>query len=338
MAGAIVIVGPEESGIESGMVTPSIPLSGSIKQGSLACVEVLGRSVLGRTVEELAGAGLDSICVFAKGAFTSAVIGEEKVEFHSTVDVWQDVTKKLSSLKEDGVEVILVVRLGAYMEFDAGEFIQFHSAAGEAVTRAYDDQGALDLWVISSRRMPDESPALDFLWKTKAAYYPVRGYVNRLENPRDIRRLIGDGLASRCQFRPMGFEIRPGVWMAQGAQVDKGARIVAPAFIGRGAKIADQCLVTRASNIESNSYIDYGTVVENSSVLSNTYVGIGLELSHSIVDGNRLLNLEHEVMLRIADPVVLRAVRESKDRGESGRRMLLGFERGDAATSSVSKS
>ena len=46
--------------------------------------------------------------------------------------------------------------------------------------------------------------------------------------------------------------------------------------------------------------------MEDSSVLSNTYVGIGLDLSHSIVDGRNLLNLQHNVSLEITDPVVMR--------------------------------
>ena len=96
--------------------------------------------------------------------------------------------------------------------------------------------------------------------------------------------------------------------------MERSARIVAPAFIGRNCKVGDQCLITRGSNIESNSEVDYGTVVEDSSVLSNTYVGIGLDLSHSIVDGDNLLNLQHEVTLKITDPVVLRHVRSSKFR------------------------
>jgi NDP-sugar pyrophosphorylase family protein len=88
--------------------------------------------------------------------------------------------------------------------------------------------------------------------------------------------------------------------------VHRDSRIVAPAFIGRGARIGEQCLITRCSNIESNCQIDYGTVVEDSSILSNSYVGIGLDLSHSIVDGNNLMNLERGVTLEIADPCVIR--------------------------------
>jgi hypothetical protein len=35
-------------------------------------------------------------------------------------------------------------------------------------------------------------------------------------------------------------------------------------------------------------------------------VGIGLDLAHSVVDGQSLVNLHHGVMLKIGDPVVMR--------------------------------
>ena len=65
-------------------------------------------------------------------------------------------------------------------------------------------------------------------------------------------------------------------------------------------------MITRCSNVEMNSYVDFGTAVEDSSILSDTYVGIGLDLSHSVVDGGDVLNLQHHVHLHITDPVVMR--------------------------------
>ena len=94
--------------------------------------------------------------------------------------------------------------------------------------------------------------------------------------------------------------------MGEGVHVEKGARIVAPAFIGTGVTISEQCLVTRCSNVERNSYVDYGTAIEDTSVLPSTYVGIGLDVSHSIVDGGSLLNLDRGVALKIGDPSVIR--------------------------------
>ena len=40
--------------------------------------------------------------------------------------------------------------------------------------------------------------------------------------------------------------------------------------------------------------------------MPNSYVGIGLDLAHSVVDGQTLTNLHHGVMLKIGDPVVMR--------------------------------
>ena len=71
-------------------------------------------------------------------------------------------------------------------------------------------------------------------------------------------------------------------------------------------KIGDECLITRGSNVESDSEVDYGTTIEDSSILSNTYVGIGLDLSHSVAQGGTLLNLQHDVLLQISDPAVMR--------------------------------
>lgn len=99
--------------------------------------------------------------------------------------------------------------------------------------------------------------------------------------------------------------------MAEGAQVERGARIVAPAFLGRDVKVSEQCLITRCSSIERNCQIDYGTVVEDSSILSGTYVGIGLDLSQCIADGTCLVNLNREVALEIKDPVVMRLIRQN---------------------------
>jgi hypothetical protein len=56
-------------------------------------------------------------------------------------------------------------------------------------------------------------------------------------------------------------------------------------------------------------------VVEDSSVLSNSYVGIGLDVAHSIVDGNNLLNLERDVTLEISDPCVMRQNRVPRQAG-----------------------
>jgi hypothetical protein len=302
--------------------------------GCLACVELLGRTVLGRTIEELLRGRIDSVAVIASSPFASAVIGHEQVGFFAAQDVWHKASEKAEAFN---AEAVVVVRLGAYLEFDPADLLQFHRDQGKAVTRAWSDDGSLDVWVIDPEILGQNDSLVSCLESEDPARYFVPGYVNRLESARDLRQLISDGLGSRCHFRPQGTEIRPGIWLGQGAEVERTARLVAPVYIGRASKIADQCLITRGSNVESNVKVDYGTVIEDSTVLSNTYVGIGLDLSHSIVDGDNLLHLQHGVSLKISDPVVLRPIRDHRVRSGVDGSFLASLKVRDVAMPSMPK-
>jgi hypothetical protein len=66
-------------------------------------------------------------------------------------------------------------------------------------------------------------------------------------------------------------------------------------------------------------------------------VGIGLDLSHSIVDGDNLLNLQHGVVLKISDPVVLRQRRDNRVRSGTDGSFFANLELRDMAMSSAPK-
>jgi NDP-sugar pyrophosphorylase family protein len=269
----------------------------------------LGRSVVERLIDELQHAGVEKISVYrgiSEAPSRADTHSASPIEFCSAETAWHGAVQRLATCKDSGAEAIVVARVDGYVDFDLKNALQFHREQGQVVTRAVDDEGPLDLWIIDPACIRDGADVLSTQSKVEPARYFVRGYINRLKHPGDLRRLAVDGLTSRCGLRPQGAESRPGVWMDEGAQVHRDARIVAPAFIGRGATIAEQSLITRCSNIESNCHIDYGTVVEDSSILSNSYVGIGLDVAHSIVVGSNLLNLERGVTLEIADPCVIR--------------------------------
>jgi len=317
---AIVIVGPEirEELDGGGLASPELPI-GAPQQPQrntpLACVEVLGRSALGRVMDELRRNEVDTISVFADATIASnaGVDAFSNVTLHSTEDPWGAAAQQLAADAGTESEAVLVMRASAYVEFDLlSDFLQSHREQGNAVTRAFNNDGPLDVWMVDSVRFAEGEDLLTALRNPHPARYWVRGYMNRLEHPRDLRRLVVDALTSRCRLRPLASEIRPGVWIDESAQVNRDARIVAPAYIGRGSRVEAQCLITRCTNVESNCQVDYGTVVEDSSILANSYVGIGLDLSHSIVDGNNLLNLERNVTLEISDPCVVRRNRVAR--------------------------
>jgi len=332
VAGAIVVVEPE--GSQGGKLARAWLSARFQRQRPLASEQVLGGSVLGRVVENLESAGIDPIALIGNRSLSHDGVQKRGVASNPRSRLWQEATEKLAGLSEQKLDAILILTVGAYVEFRPAEILEFYGELNEPVVRASDPQGKLNLWVIDPAKIPAHIGLMNYLQATKAAPYSVQGYVNRLESPGDLRRLVVDSLNCRCNFKPDAVEVKPGIWMGQGSQVERTARLVAPVFIGRGAKVEGQCLVTRASNIESNSQVDYGTVVEDSSVLSNTYVGIGLDLSHSIADGNHLLNLERGIVLEISDPVVLRRL-ESKGRVETGRRFLANVESGEIAASSA---
>lgn len=332
---AVVIVGreirEEFESEASGGDSSTFPFAAApLNEGTpLVCVDVLGRSVVGRLIEDLRRADVDTISVFADASVAAPETGihaSGKVTVRATNDCWK-AAQEIAAYNER-VESTLVVHAGAYVEFELEDLLQFHREQGQGMTRAFDNEEPLNVWIVDRNRIAEFEDLPSALRASSPARYLVRGYVNRLEHPRDLRRLVVDGLTSRCRLRPFGVEIRPGVWIDEGAQVNRDARVVAPAYVGRGAKVEAQCLITRCSNVESNCHVDYGTVIEDSSILTNTYIGIGLDLSHSIVEGSNLLNLERNVTLEIADPCVIRQNRVA--RKDKNRRSPIVFGLGGA--------
>src|ERR1700722_11692643 len=141
--------------------------------------------------------------------------------------------------RQRGAEATLIIRVGAYVEWDFKDALLFHRAHGRASTRAFDREDPLDLWIVDSAQVTEEADLLATLSEADPVRYVVRGYVNRLEHPRDLRRLVVDALTARCSLRPQGTEVRPGIWLDEGPRVDREARIGAPAFIGRGSVIGE---------------------------------------------------------------------------------------------------
>ena len=267
---------------------------------SLNETELLGRTVLAQMIENIKHGGGEPVSVNA----IDSHIADSPAP--ASLPMWAAVSAEISSARQADVDALLICLAGAYAEFDTAELIRFHRDQDKAVTRVWDTTSSLDLWVVDPRQMPPTEKIEAFIEACDPAVFVTHGYVNRLETLRDVRRLVVDGLTSQCRFRPLGLELKPGIWVAPGAEVERSARIVAPAYVGRGARVCEDCLVTRCSNLESYSEIDYGTAIEDSSILANTYVGIGLDVSHSVAQGNELYNLQHEVKLRISDSAVMR--------------------------------
>jgi hypothetical protein len=264
-----------------------------------AGMEVLGKTPIARLAEDLEK-DCDIVSVISNDRDSQQANATPQA---SIIDLAAD---RLADYKQAGLGTVLIVRCGSYVELDVAEMLNFHQEQGVGVTRALSNDAPLDVWMVDPSGLPEHMASLSALLCARPAMYRSQGYVNQLRTAREFRRLVLDSFYSRCRLRPQGLEIKRGIWSCDGAQIERSARVVAPAFIGRDVHISAECLVTRGSNVESNSRVDFGTAVEDSTILPNSYVGIGLDLSHSIVDGRNLLNLRHNVNLEITDPVVMR--------------------------------
>jgi NDP-sugar pyrophosphorylase family protein len=306
MIGAVIIAGCTYQQSKGGLGTSPNTARWDAWHGSVASVPVLGLSTIARMVESLRLAGVDEISVVGENPRFSSGIEKARIAHRDQEGMWRHAAEEIGKYQLKGCDAVLVVCIGSYIECNWLSLFEQHREQGEPITRTFDQEGALDLWVVNPAHVPHDQDLAGFLQGATAADCQVEGYVNRLHGARDLRRMVTDIFTLKCYARPQGFEVRPGVWLGEGAQVARNARIVAPAFIGCGVKIGEDCLITRCSNVEMNSYVDFGTAIEDSSILGDTYVGIGLDLSHSVVDGGDVLNLQHHVHLRITDPVVMR--------------------------------
>jgi carbonic anhydrase/acetyltransferase-like protein (isoleucine patch superfamily) len=347
--GAIVVVGARNQAFG-----PSA-LEGSGSQSRLAqhlsCVEVLGCSMLERTIERLLSAEVELVSVLVADELDTAPQLPAKLKLKTVkVEVVSDVvaatTRLFREYVQSGLDHSFVISANLYAETDLLDLFYFHREGRQKVTRTHDSQGPLELWVVDCAKA-QYADAGDLLGPSSngyssngrssndAASYFVREYVSRLAHPRELRRIACDALRGRCAMRPTGQEIRPGIWIEDGAEVHRRARVVAPAYIGRGTKVKEDTLITRCSTVERGCYVDAGTVIEDSSVLPNTHIGIWLDVCHGIASGNKLFSLERDVTVEISDSNVMRANGSARKEARNARALSLVNEKQQPVTAKV---
>ena len=308
LVGAILVVGKAHEPWECAE-------PGMLGGAPASCVELLGQSTLDRVVQKLQHDGVTLINIVVRDEFAALVRtpATQSATINSVppqTELWSAAECSLREYAQHGVELVMLTRLGAYVEIDWGHLIRFHRGTNQAVTALTKEHERLESWIIDACEVRKiASVGLPVLVDREGLPglepYSIPGYVCRLEEAADLRRLVVDAFLSRNSIRPQGSEVRPGVWLGAGAQVHRRARIVAPAFLGGGAKLRADSLVTHFSAVERGCDVHQGTVIEDASVLANTYVGKGLNVAHAVVNGNRLVPLRHHTVIEIADSKLL---------------------------------
>lgn len=303
---------------EGGSLGPHAAKNPVVLSEHLACIDILGRPAIERTIERLRQAEIEAVSVIVDSSVhgQKAFVKELKnVECQIVSETSLAVRNKLKEYANQGIEHSFVATANLYAETDFLDLFYFHREGRHPVTHARDREGPLDLCVVDCEKAQDED--LENLFgaqENNGSSYFIREYVNRLNHVADLRRIISDVFRKRCAMRPTGHEVKSGIWVDDEAEIHRKARIVSPAYIGRGVTLREDTLVTRCSNVEESCYVDYGTVIEDSSILENTHIGIWLDVCSSIADGNTLVSLKRDVALEITDPSVMRSTvsRETK--------------------------
>lgn len=110
-----------------------------------------------------------------------------------------------------------------------------------------------------------------------------------------------DILDGKVQVNVPGFEMRPGVWIGEGAEVHPEAQIVGPGVIGDNCRLEAGARLGEYSVLGANVRVRNDAVLERSVVHDNAYLGEGIHLRGAVV--GRSCNLRNGV--RAEEGVVL---------------------------------
>src|SRR5262249_45406237 len=153
-------------------------------------------------------------------------------------------------LGQGNTDVVLLIHMGAYLELDLEKLVQCHLDGEHRVTRAVVDGFPLDVFCVYGSRRNDAASIFRSRFESCRGHwtpFPHEAYVNPLNDSHDLRQFAVDVLTLKTETRPAGKEIRPGIWVAPQATIEKGARLVAPAFVGTSARIRSGAVVTRCT-------------------------------------------------------------------------------------------
>ncbi|HEY3768819.1 MAG TPA: hypothetical protein VGN44_09105 [Candidatus Angelobacter sp.] len=291
----------------------------------LGVMDVVGKTPLQRMAERLQQYGISQISAVVETAPSPGVrnygLPADVACVSASPDrFWRTAESAFNDMAQSGAELVVLIRLGTYAEVDFEKLVQFHlDRQGRATQMAYGSQ-PLEIFCISASRRNDAASLFRTQLercRTECPLFQHEGYLNQLASPRDLRQFAIDILTLKTQTCPAGKEVKPGVWMAPGASVEKGARVLAPAFVGSLARVRSGAVITRCSSVERHAVVDCGTVIENSTVLPFSYVGAGLDLEHSVAGMGQIVNLRRDVTVQITDPKLIAAMSI-----ESGKRLF----------------
>jgi mannose-1-phosphate guanylyltransferase/phosphomannomutase len=99
-------------------------------------------------------------------------------------------------------------------------------------------------------------------------------------------RVQADVLSGKVKADIDGFEVSPGVWVAEGAEVDPDAILTGPLCIGDYAKIEAGAQLREFTVVGNNVVVKEGAFLHRAIVHNNVYVGVGATLRGCVIGKN----------------------------------------------------
>jgi mannose-1-phosphate guanylyltransferase/phosphomannomutase len=113
--------------------------------------------------------------------------------------------------------------------------------------------------------------------------FVVDGYWEDVGNLDAYQKAHQDILDGRVRLDIGGFEVRPGLWLGEGAEVDPDARLDGPVLIGEFAKVESNAQLREYTVIGSGVVVKRGATLHRAIVHDNAYIGQGASLRGCVV-------------------------------------------------------
>jgi mannose-1-phosphate guanylyltransferase/phosphomannomutase len=121
----------------------------------------------------------------------------------------------------------------------------------------------------------------------RAVYgYVADGYWEDIGTLQSYHKAQADVLEGRVQVDIDGFEMSPGVWVAEGAEVDPDAKLKGPLYVGDYAKVEAGAELREYTVLGSNVVVRSGAFLHRAVVHDNVFVGQQANLRGCVVGKN----------------------------------------------------
>lgn len=116
--------------------------------------------------------------------------------------------------------------------------------------------------------------------------YVADGYWEDVGTHESYQQAQADVLSRNAQVDIDGFEVSPGIWIAQGAEVDPGAELRGPLYIGDYAKVEGGAELREYTVLGNNVVVKEGAFLHRAVVNDNVYVGPRTNLRGCVLGKN----------------------------------------------------